>query len=417
MKILVCIVILLTTISGTIMGQAKFLERAEAYYSIRQYSKAILDYERYFTKRNYSTHMLHWADAYRKTADLIKAEEIYHSYFDYFSHNDSLILIYADLLKQLGDYQVAKSWYLKGMESDSLKFSLYASYCDTAMLDLKNKTSIHVENLHQINSGYSEIAPVVYKNGLVFSSNREGTIIERKTDAKLPLFDLYIGSWKDTMYPEKVSLFSPELNSIHHECCASFSGDFNKIFFTRSFDKPNSKSPGGKNPLKMYSAIRVNNKWDSLQTFIFNDTTRSYGHPSVEANEEMFFFTADLEGGYGGTDIYVCFNVDGSWTNPINLGPQVNSVFNELYPFYHSDGTIYFSSNRPDGMGGYDLFKARENEDGEYGSVKNMGWPINSSGNDISIYWNYKKNVGYFSSDRKGGKGQEDIYIIKGSEP
>ena len=140
-----------------------------------------------------------------------------------------------------------------------------------------------------------------------------------------------------------------KLNTIHHECCASFTADHKKIFYTRSIDEQPGDEKGIKNTLKMFSATWDGNNWQEIQTFRFNDTTHSYGQPSVGANEELFFFASDRIGGYGGTDLYVCFNLDHKWTDPANLCVGVNTSYNELYPFIHPDGTLYFSSNREGG--------------------------------------------------------------------
>lgn len=392
---------------------AKHLERGNAYFDVRYYAKAIPEYEKYLRgHRRSSVCELRLADCYRKVGRYEKAEDLYAAYFAKHKVNDSLIIRYAEVLKKQGKYSEAKAEYQQLSPGFYRKAECVAT-CDSFLMEGK-ESLYEVENMSKINSVHSDIAPVIYKKGLVFSSNREETMIKKKSsNTALPLYNLLYAEGKDSLYPDHLSNFSARINTIHHECCASFTSDYKKIFFTRSIDKPYSNDPGSKNALKMYSASWVNNNWTDWQTFVFNDTTRSYGHPAVEGNEELFFFVSDMEGGYGGTDIYVCFSIDHKWTNPINLGPHVNSPYNDMYPFYHPDGTLYFSSNRPEGMGGYDIYSATENEDGDYEFVQNAGAPINSPMDDISVYWNNEKTVGYFSSNREGGKGEEDIYIIK----
>ena len=391
----------------------KHLERGNAYFEVRYYAKAIPEYEKYLRSHKESSSCeLRLADCYRKVGAYDKAENIYADYFSSNAVDDSLVIRYAGVLKKNGKYAEARMVY----EHLSEKFYRRAeciSSCDSFLIQ-QTESPYLIENMSRINSVHSDIAPVVYKNGLVFSSNREETMIKKKSsNTALPLYNLLYAEGKDSLNLDHLSNFSTRINTIHHECCASFTSDYKKIFFTRSIDKPYSNDPGSKNALKMYSASWENNNWTDWQTFVFNDTTQSYGHPAVEANEELFFFVSDMAGGYGGTDIYVCFNIDHKWTNPINLGPHVNSSYNEMYPFYHPDGTLYFSSNRPEGMGGYDIYSATENEDGDYEFVVNVGSPINSSLDDISIYWNKEKNRGYFSSNREGGKGEEDIYMVR----
>lgn len=392
----------------------KHLEKGNAYYALRYYIKAIPEYQKYI--RHHKDHdktAYFLADCYRRIGAYESAEIWYQDFFSTYPLQDSLRIWYAEVLKMQGKYKEAMEEYTL-LPSEFKNKEKYIAYCDSFRMSMKDQTiQYEVKNVSKINSAHSEITPVRYKEGLVFSSNREETIIRKKTsNADIPLYNILWAKGKDTLFPDRVTNFSVRINTPHHECCASFTEDYKKIFFTRVIDKPYSNDPGSKNALKMYSATWTNNSWGDWQTFIFNDTTRSYGHPSVDGKEELFFFSSDMEGGYGGTDIYVCFNIDNKWTNPINLGPHVNTAYNELYPFYHSDGTLYFSSNRLEGMGGYDIYSALENSDGEYEHVENLYAPINSPQDDLSIYWDKEKKVGYFSSNRIGGKGQEDIYII-----
>ncbi len=393
----------------------KHLEKGNAYYVLHYYEKAIPEYQKYI--RQHKEHdqavVYFLADCYRRVGLYEVAETWYQDFFSTYTGQDSLRIWYAEVLKMQGKYKEAKQEYAL-LPSSVKKKGKYMAYCDSFLVLTKDRrTEYEVKNLSKINSVHSDITPVRYKEGLVFSSNREETIIRKKTsNADIPLYNILWAKGKDTLFPDRVSNFSMRINTLHHECCASFTEDYQKIFFTRVMDKPYNNNPGSKNALKMYSATWEHNNWSDWQTFIFNDTTRSYGHPSVDGKEELFFFSSDMEGGYGGTDIYVCFNMDNKWTNPINLGPYVNTPYNELYPFYHSDGTLYFSSNRPEGMGGYDIYSATENSDGEYEYVENVYAPINSPQDDLSVYWDKEKNLGYFSSNRPGGKGEEDIYII-----
>ena len=392
----------------------KHLDKASAYYALRYYTKAIPEYQKYLRHHKNDDQSIYLlADCYRRVGDYESAGVWYEDYFSRSKDSDTLRIWYAEVLKQQGKYREAKYQYLKLPDSFYNK-ELCVAYCDSFSNDIyKHHLEYKVENLTKVNSYYSDITPVKYKDGVVFSSNREEVIIRKKTsNSDIPLYNILLATGKDSLFPDKVSNFSTRINTPHHECCASFTEDYSKIFFTRVIDKPYSNDPGSKNALKMFSATYENNNWSDWQTFIFNDTTRSYGHPSVEGGEELFFFSSDMEGGYGGADIYVCFNIEGKWTNPINLGPHVNSAYNELYPFYHSDGTLYFSSNRLEGMGGYDIYSATENFDGEYEFVSNVGKPINSSQDDLSLYWTRDMSIGYFASNRPGGLGQEDIYIV-----
>ncbi|HSZ72777.1 MAG TPA: tetratricopeptide repeat protein [Cytophagaceae bacterium] len=411
--ILLVVVLLIKNNPLFAQGVLKHLERGNAYDVVRSYAKAIPEYEKYLRSNNSDVKCeLRLAECYRKVNLYEKAEDIYSDYFSVQPANDTLLLKYTEVLKRQGKYAEARNQYARLSDKFPRKNQCITA-CDSFLYS-STQPLYSVENLFKMNSTLSDVAPVWYKKGLVFSSNREETLIKKKSsNSEFPLYNLLYAEGEDSLYPERVSNFSVRINTIHHECCASFTADYKKIFFTKSIDKPYNNDAGSKNALKMYSASWENNNWTDWQTFVFNDTTHSYGHPSVDGNEELFFFVSDMEGGYGGTDIYVCFNIDHKWTKPINLGPHVNSPYNDMYPFYHADGTLFFSSDRPEGMGGYDIYSATENEDGDYEFVRNIGAPVNSSQDDLSIYWNNEKTLGYFASNRPGGKGEEDIYIIK----
>jgi tetratricopeptide (TPR) repeat protein len=412
--VLICIFLYLPVVAQNPVN--KILERAEAYYAVKQYSLAIRDYERYLSKNINISVSIKLADCYSRSNLADKAFFLYEALVVKKKTADTINILYADLLKKRNEYSKAKEQYLFLYNNfpGKLIYKIYAQYCDSALfyISLTNK-KITIRNLTEINSENSDIAPIKYRDGLVFSSNREGTIIKKKTgNTNLPLFDLYLASGKDSLFPDKVNSFSAQLNTVHHECCASFTADYKKIFYTRSIDEQPGDGKGIKNTLKMFSASWDGKNWNEIQTFRFNDTTHSYGQPSVGIEEELFFFASDRAGGYGGTDLYVCFNIDHKWTDPINLGAEVNTAYNELYPFFHPDGTLFFSSNRPEGFGGYDLYKASEDENGDYGRTSNIGFPINSPFDDLSIFWSGDYKVGYLTSNRPGGKGLEDLYLL-----
>jgi hypothetical protein len=128
---------------------------------------------------------------------------------------------------------------------------------------------------------------------------------------------------------------------------------------------------------------------------------------------KMFFFSSDMKGGMGGVDLYVCLNIENKWTNPINLGNTINTLGDELYPFYHvASGKLYFTSNYHTGMGGFDLFEASEFE-GEWGQVRNLGVPFNSADDDFALYLSPGLHYGFLSSNRPGGMGKEDVFLLK----
>ncbi len=136
----------------------------------------------------------------------------------------------------------------------------------------------------------------------------------------------------------------------------------------------------------------------------------SLGHPTLSSDGNTIYFSARLDGGYGGADIWYSEKGSEGWSKPKNMGPEINSKGDELFPFMREDGTLYYSSTKPPTMGGLDIFKATKDEKGKWKS-ENMKPPFNSNGNDYGIYFYAKEEKGYFSSDRKGTKGEDIFYF------
>jgi outer membrane protein OmpA-like peptidoglycan-associated protein len=140
----------------------------------------------------------------------------------------------------------------------------------------------------------------------------------------------------------------------------------------------------------------------------FNSDNYSCGHPSLSVNDSVLYFTSDMPGGYGGADIYLSERTDSGWTAPRNLGPEINTEGNEMFPYIHESGVLYFASNGHLGLGGLDIFKAIPNN--EKFQIENMGYPLNSKYDDFSLTMDEEQKGGYFASNREGGKGDDDIY-------
>jgi hypothetical protein len=332
---------------------------------------------------------------------------------------DTTTFLYAQMLRRNGKYRDARKHFqrLQAAFPDKDIYSRHALYCDSALKWLGERPLLRTVNVFKINSPYSDVTPVGFEDGIVFASNREENIIRKKSSASnQPYFNLFQATRTEVAKFREPVLFSAAINSVHHELAPSFTEDFNKIFFTRVEDHQGSGRNKDKiNRPKLYCCERTSLSWSRPLKFILNDSLYSFAHPCIEGSEKMFFFSADIPGGYGGTDIWVSFQVDKKWTDPINLGPVINSPGNEYYPFYHHDGTLYFTSDGHGGMGGFDIFMATQSG-GDWVNIYNLKPPVNSSADDFSVYFNSDKTLGYFSSNRPGGLGKEDIYMILRNE-
>lgn len=212
--------------------------------------------------------------------------------------------------------------------------------------------------------------------------------------------------------------FSRSLNTKYHEGPATFSQDGSRVIFTRNnFNEGKyRKSTDGINKLKLYTATQLNGVWSKADELLFNSNEYSTGHPALSKNsngepDQLLYFSSDRPGGLGGTDIYVSTWTNGKWGEPVNLGKEINTKGNELFPFADEKGNIYFSSDGRSGLGGLDIFYAQLPADGRQRPVvRNLGEPINSSQDDFGIVTDGNRNAGYFSSNRKHGGADDDVY-------
>lgn len=291
----------------------------------------------------------------------------------------------------------------------------------------REKTSpsnvVRVRNVREINSPSSDYSPVFYKDGIVFVSARQKSgAQDRKTQETF--FELYYSAFDVTeeRWPTPPSKFSLEINSALHEGPVTFDRSYKHMFFTRNNSKRGVQKAdaSGKVRLKIFEAQRGPYDWSDLRELPFNSDTFSCMHPSLSADGRTLYFASDRPGGYGGADIWkVTRSVDGrSWGEPENLGPEVNSPANEVFPYIHVSGTLFFSSNGHNTLGGLDLFFYEKDENGEY-VVTNLGEPFNSTADDLGLILEDDGLRGFFASNRDKGFGKDDIYaftIEKGIE-
>jgi len=257
------------------------------------------------------------------------------------------------------------------------------------------------------NSKYSDFGTTFFgKDKIVFSSARQTGSANKKRDSNNRLFlDLYIGDVDDKGEINKVKPFSSSVNSKYNDAMVAFSPNLKHVYFTsNNYMDGKLKSEG----LKIFKAtIAENGQWKNIVTLPFNSDSYDTGQPSISLDGTKLYFVSNMPGGYGDTDIYVVTINDGHYGAPKNLGPTVNSEYKEYTPFV--DGNIlYFSSNKPGGKGGLDIYMTKL--DASIEEPINLGKPMNSKGDDLSFIIDNEKQKGYFSSNRRGGKGDDDIY-------
>lgn len=212
--------------------------------------------------------------------------------------------------------------------------------------------------------------------------------------------------------PGKPAPFSKELNTRFHEGPATFSADGSRIIFTRNNFNEGQKGVSDDNniKLKLYTAQWGNGDWTNVQELPFNSDEYSTAHPSLSKDGTLLYFVSDMPKGIGGKDIYVSRLENGQWSKPINLGKELNTRQDEVFPFVDERGNLYFStSGRKGGLGGLDLFYAVLSKDGtKVIEVIHLDAPINSKADDFGLVTDAARTTGYFSSNRS--EGDDDIY-------
>lgn len=265
---------------------------------------------------------------------------------------------------------------------------------------------VKVSNAGEINSPSFDFAPTAYRNGLVFVTNRRksGPVDENLGET---FFELWYSELTPSGSPQKAEFFSVQLNSRFHESAVAFSKEQDFIYLTRN--STTTDKPGGKSRMKIIEAKRDKNTWTNFSELPFNSELFSCMHPTLTPDGNTMFFSSDMPGGIGGLDLYVVTKLDGIWQKPINLGPDVNSPGNDVFPYFHQSGTLFFSSDGHRGLGGMDLFMIDMSKR-QWGAVNNLGLPFNSEQDDLTFYLNAEGNAGFFASSRPGGKGKDDIF-------
>ena len=279
---------------------------------------------------------------------------------------------------------------------------------------------VRVQNARFLNSAGADYSPVYYKNGLVFVSARlKNGPQDKKTGQTYS--EIYFAPFDPGGEPIAPSTFSVEINSSLHEGPVSFSRDFKYMFFTRNnmYKGVQKADNTGKVRLKIYMARKGAIDWGDVRELPFNSETYSCLHPSLSADGNRLYFASDMPGGYGGFDLYYSdYTPQAGWQTPINLGPEINSSKNELFPYIHISGNLFFCSDGHNSLGGLDVFYVDDVADGSK-EVVNLGEPFNSKTDDLGFIMNDEGTAGFFSSEREEGYGKDDIFsftIEKGIE-
>ncbi|MFT5169019.1 MAG: hypothetical protein ACI8P3_004265, partial [Saprospiraceae bacterium] len=274
---------------------------------------------------------------------------------------------------------------------------------------------VFMTNEATINSEGLEYSPAFLEDGIVFISTKPAAKRYKVKDKRIGenIMSIYLAKREDNGLLKAPVPFAMELLSTVHEGPLTFDRTADRMFFTRNNVKngKKKKAKDGFVKLKIYEVEKVGEQWENIKELPFNDDQSNTVHPSISVEGDALYFSSDRPGGFGGMDIYVAFLKAGVWSEPENLGASINTDSDEVFPFIHADGTLYFASSGHAGFGGLDIFSAFNNM-GTWVSPVNLGTPFNSENDDFGLILDRDKKNGYLSSDRPGGRGADDIYSV-----
>ena len=417
--IYILFLIVLATVSPAGATEAAGLprqeQRADYLFERQSFRSAVELYERLLTRDegNVRVH-LKAAESYYKLNSPERAAEHY-AYASWIP-NDALVEAvnrwhYAQTLVRIGQLELAEqiiAGYLAEVPdhraAQNLALGLQqrsAFYADSARFDLKAFDN---------NSTRADFSPTFYEEGLVFASDREERGRQKTYHRDLGTYlRLFYNPLPDQQPTDMAQhLFGKHFVSLHQGPAVFFDND-TKVFLTTnnpSFKKERGQEISFNRLQLLYAEKDKQGEWTLPVALPFNHAEYSVGHPAVSADGTRLYFCSDQPGGFGGTDLYVSHHKNGTWSEPVNLGEQVNTDGDEMFPYLHQDQTLYFASTGHPGLGGLDVFKVDASLS-DTSAVQNVGYPINTSEDDFGLILRPDGQSGYVSSRRAG---QDDIY-------
>lgn len=351
------------------------------------------------------------AEAHRKLGQYARASAAYQNAIRYGYTDPAAQLYMAQMFHADGKYAQAirayEEYLMQDPESEIAKIGLEGAR--KAQQLKENPTRYIVRNARQFNSRRADFAPMYNGDILYFTTTNEKVTGDNRSEITgMKKSDIWMvrkneqGQW---MRPEPVE---GDLNSEMDEGIVSFSPDGNMMYLTKA-----RRAPDHNTGVEIFTSARSDAQWSAPIKFdVTADTISSFGHPAVSPSGEYLYFTSDMPG-FGGKDIWR-INLNERAGSLENLGSEINTAGNEEFPYAYSDSTLYFASDGHPGLGGLDIFRADLQPDGHW-KVTNMGWPINSAGDDFGITFdkNAEFPMGFISSNRGDARGYDHLYSFE----
>ncbi|WP_281323158.1 OmpA family protein [Flavobacterium aestivum] len=411
--------LILSTLFFKGFAQKTTLAKADKNYDRYAYVDAIDNYEKVAAKGYRDEKMFQkLGNAYYFKAELPKALKWYERLFTINPEQEpEYCYRYAQALKSTGDYAKADQMLEK--------FNAKNASDKRAVLFTENKNYLEEIKANSgrfqvvdagVNSEFSDYGSSILGEKLVFASARDTGGVSKKVFKWTNQFftNLYSSEMKSDGEMGKPELFDKKINSKFNESTAIFTQDGKTMYFTRNnyLEGKRGKDANKNTLLKLYRAsLNKVGEWVDVIELPFNSNEYSLAHPALSPDEKTLYFASDMPGTLGQSDLFrVKIDADGKYGRPENLGPEINTEGRETFPFVSGDNELYFATDGRPGLGGLDIYVAKIDLNGSFYGVQNVGGPINSNQDDFAFFINSKNRNGFFTSNREGGKGFDDIY-------
>ncbi|MHC1705677.1 MAG: OmpA family protein [Tenuifilaceae bacterium] len=419
MKKNILLVLFLFVGLNLVNGQTSKLQKADALFQAGGYFEAIDIYKNELdkiqqNKEELAKYLYKIGTCYRLIGNARQAELWYQKAIARSYADPKVFYYYAEMLKMGEKYDDALENYLqyKQLVPNDKQADIGINSCELAKKWIGTPSGYELTNIRSINTKQSDYSPIYGSSdysSLFFTSSRTGATGGKISAATGELFsDIFYterdrkGVWSA---PKSID---ESINTSYDEGTCSLSSDFNTLFFTRC-----RVSKRDKLGCEIYTSKKSEGGWLAPEPIPVTADSMIVAHPSVSDDGLTLYFVSNIPGGFGGIDLWKMTRASASdnWGEPINLGGDVNTSGNEMFPYIHPDGTLYFSSDGHPGIGGLDIFRAKLNDKSGW-NVENMRFPINSPSDDFGIIFEKEREAGYFSSRRSGGRGADDIYLF-----
>ncbi len=412
-KILVSLLAIGFTASLSAQNGFRTLNKADQAFYEYNFKKALKFYLKTY-EIDTSAHVLRGvAQSYAYLQEHEKAEKFFGKLAHVAEPLPFDILEYAQSLKRVGNYDEALIWFEKYREIYPLDLrarnhSVNSYHYKKLARNKKNPLFFSLD----INDEGSILGLTKYEDGIIFSKSENNGSFDFMDSPEIFL-DILSASLTAEKEIEQAKFLPFTINSNLHDGPSSYHDESNTLYFTRNAALTKETKENG-SQLEILTSKKVDGKWQEAEPFKFNHKEYSVGHPAISPDGKSLYFISNKPGGFGGTDIYVCKKLGKEWGAPQNLGPEVNTESDEMFPFVADGDVLYFASEGHAGLGGLDVFKTYPFEE-FWAKPENLGAPVNSRANDFGLLM-MAEGEAYFISDRVGGKGADDVYYVNISE-